>query len=112
MAILGGRYGDGAGGSAAKSALATVAAVGGTDLVQVIIKADDDNTGSIFVGGSTLTSGGVGSHMRLTKGQAETLGNNIPFAADLTHVYVIGSDANQIAYVSVVTGGSRSTISR
>ena len=113
MAMLGGRYGDGAGASATAAALATVAGTTAQDLVQVLLKADDDNTGSIYVGASTVAANGsTGAHMRLKAGQSVTLGPGSPFQADLTATYVRGSDGNQTCWVQVITGGSRSTVAR
>ena len=72
----------------------------------VIIRAATANAGTIYVGGSTLTTAGVGAFLFLLPGTGEslTIGPNKEVEFDPKNVYLIGTDNSDVAYVSLVSG--------
>ena len=61
-----------------------------TDVKWVIVQADDDNTGDIYVGSSTVANSGGNRGLRLGPGRTVT----IP-VDQLSDIYLIGSAASQ-----------------
>jgi hypothetical protein len=96
------RYGDGAGASTLKTLNTVLAAAKVKHFKQLSLRAAKSNTGTVFVGGSTLTTAGVGAGIVLDAGESFTIGP-ADLTMDFRDAYIIGTDGNQIAYLSLFT---------
>ncbi len=69
---------------------------------QFTLYADPANSGSVYIGGSDVTSAPANEHFRLAAGLSFNLGPQDaqrPFVVDTDTWYVVGSAASQILYV-------------
>lgn len=101
MSWTGARYGDGAGGSTQATVAATLGCYK-SDFLQFVMRADPSNSGIIYYGGSTVATDGVGAWGYLQVGESLTIGPG-EWSASLSNVYLIGSDGNQKAYLTLIT---------
>ncbi len=76
---------------------------------QFVIWADPDNSGSVYLGGSDVTSAPTNEHLKLKADKSLNLGPSDaqrPFVVDTEHWYVVGSAASQVLWVIVNTDDS------
>lgn len=106
MALYTKRYGDGAGGSTLKKLSVVLGATGVHAFKQLSIMADKNNSGQVLLGDSTLTTAGVGCGRVIEAGDTFQIGPE-EITSDLASVYLLGSDTNQKAYITLATGDKR-----
>lgn len=89
-------------GGATPATLASVLGSTKKNFRQFDLYCDPDNTGSVYLGGSDVTSVPANEHLKLGKGVTLNLGpkgSERPFVIDTETWYVVGSAASQVLYV-------------
>jgi hypothetical protein len=77
---------------------------------QFTIYADAGNTGSVYIGPSTVTSVPANERLKLAAGVSMNLGpqsGDRPFVVDTEEWYVVGSAAGQVLFIQDVTDDGR-----
>ncbi len=77
---------------------------------QFVLYTDPDNTGSVYLGPSTVTGVPANETFRLIKDKSLNLGPQdagYPFVVDTEALYCVGSAADQILYVIANTDDAR-----
>lgn len=106
MALKGGRF---SGTATTKKSLYEITGITKSVFKHVIIRAALGNVGTIYVGGSTLTTAGVGAigFLAPATGDAITMGPE-DVEIDLANTYLIGTDNSDVAYVLLANGPGQS----
>jgi len=89
-------------GGTTPASLASVLGFSGKNFRQFVVWADPDNTGSVYLGGSDVTSAPANEHLKLKADKSVNLGPQDagrPFVVDTDGWYVVGSAASQILWV-------------
>jgi hypothetical protein len=106
MALVLGKFNGGT----TPAKLSAVLGVSGKQFRQFTLYADPDNGGSLYFGGSDVTSVPANEHLKLKAGISINLGpqaNDRPFVVDTDATYVVGSAAGQVLWIVANTDDGR-----
>ena len=103
MALKSGKFDGGT----TRAKLSTVISHTKQDLLELEIVADPDNTGQLYLGPVTVTQAGVDAIIQLNAGYSKRWAPGVPFRIDLTALYIVGSAASQVGYITALTADGR-----
>jgi len=105
MALKSGQFNGGT----TRAKVSTVISLTRQDLFEIEFVADPANSGSVYLGPVTVDNAGVDAILRLVAGASKRFGpyNQGSFQIDLESLYVVGSAASQLCYVTAITAEGR-----
>lgn len=102
MALVLGKFNNGATRQKLSAVPSTPGSLAGKQYRQFVLWADPDNTGTVYLGGVTVTGVPANEFMKLKAGASINLGpdgSDRPFVVDTDSIYVVGSGVSQILWI-------------
>jgi len=105
MALKSGRFNGGT----TRAKVSTVISLTRQDLFEIEFVADPANSGNVYLGPVTVDLNGVDAIQKLVAGASKRFGpyNQGSFQIDLESLYVVGSAASQVCFITAITADGR-----